>query len=152
MNVIFVPLSEQLYGLIPTDYRPRMCVDSRGVFAIDKDTKELLAACIFDSWSFNSCQIHIYIANPFVLKHGFAEEVFGFAFGSESGREIIIGVTPADNERAIKFIKNIGFEEVARIKDGYKKGVDYVLTQIRKEDCKWISHDPVQLELEMGNG
>jgi hypothetical protein len=31
-----------------------------------------------DSWTDNSVQIHIWIANPLILKHGFAEEVFGF--------------------------------------------------------------------------
>lgn len=150
MNLIFVPLSEMLYSHIPEEHRPRLCVDSRGVMAIDEDTGELQAAMIADSWSFNSCQTHIYIANPFVLKHGFAEAVFGFVFGEDSGRELIIGVTPADNDKALKFIEKVGFIEQFRIKDGYKKGVDYVMTTCRKEDCKYISHEPKQMELNYG--
>ena len=150
MNLTFKPLTEQLYSHIPEDYRPRLCVDSRGVMAVDQDSGKLEAAMIADSWSLNSCQTHIYIANPFVLKHGFAEEVFGFVFGEESGRELIIGVTPADNAKALKFIKSVGFVEHSRIKDGYKKGVDYIMTLCHKEDCKYISHEPRQMELSYG--
>ena len=150
MNMIFVPLTEELYSHIPAEYRPRLCVDSRGVMALDEESGDLQAAVIFDSWSYNSCQIHVWIGNPFVLKHGFAEAVFGFSFGADSGRELVIGVTPADNDKALKFIKNIGFIEAYRVKDGYKKGVDYVMTTIRKEDCRYISHDPVQTELDYG--
>ena len=33
----------------------------------------------------------------------------------------------------------MGFEEQTRIKDGYAKGVDHVITQLRKENCKFIA-------------
>ncbi len=151
MNLHYAPLSEELYSHIPEEFRPRLCVDSRGVMATDEEGV-LQAAMIADSWSLNSCQIHIYIANPFVLKNGFAEEVFGFIFGDESGREIIIGVTPAGNHKALKFIEHMGFVEAYRIKDGFKKGEDYVMTLCHKADCKYISHEPKQLELEMNYG
>jgi len=110
MKPTFVKLQEHHYNAIPEDYRPRVCADTTGIVAID-EVEGLVAVCIFDSWSYNSCQIHIYIKNPFVLKHGFAEEVFGFVFSPESGREIVIGVTPADNDRALKFIKGIGLKK-----------------------------------------
>ncbi len=150
MNLVFVPLNEMLYSRIPEEYRPRLCVDSRGVMAVDMETHELQAAMIADSWSLNSCQTHIYIGNPFVLRHGFVEEVFGFVFGDDSGRELIIGVTPANNHKALKFIERVGFVEHSRIKDGFKKGVDYVMTLCHKKDCKYISHEPRQLELNYG--
>lgn len=136
--MIFVPLNEQLYEAIPSKAQPRVCKDTRGICAVD-DQGQLVAACLFDSWTHNSCMIHIYIGNPFVLKHGFAEEVFNFVFSEQSGRELIIGCTPADNTKALKFIKHIGFEEVHRIKDGYKKGVDFVITEMRKEKCRWLT-------------
>ena len=119
---------------MPEDARPLVVQDTRGITA-EHDGK-IQAVCIFDSWSPNSCMIHIWIANPFVLKHGFAEEVFKFVF--DSGRELIIGNTPSDNPKALKFIKNIGFKEVFRVKDGFAIGVDYVITEMRKSECRYL--------------
>jgi ribosomal protein S18 acetylase RimI-like enzyme len=71
-----------------------------------------------------------------VLRHGFQEEVFRFVFGS--GRKVIIGRTPSDNEKALKFNRHMGFEEIARIPDAYEEGIDCVITQLRKDNCKWL--------------
>lgn len=114
--------------------RPNICEDTRGITAII-DGKPV-AVCVFDNWSHNSCMIHIWIENPFVLRHGFAEEVFNFVFNS--GRTKIIGITPSENLKALKFIKNIGFVEIGRIKDGSKVGVDYVLTEMTKDKCRYL--------------
>ena len=117
--------------------RPNICEDTRGITALDESDIPQ-AVCVFDSWSYNSCIIHIWIGNPFVLKHGFAEEVFNFAFSD--GRTKIIGITPSDNLKALKFIKNIGFKEIYTISDGFKVGVDYVITEMNKDECRYFSH------------
>ena len=119
--------------------RPNVCEDTRGITALD-DSDKVQAVCILDSWSYNSCNIHIWINSPFVLKHGFAEEIFNFVFSEESGRTKIIGVTPADNLKAVKFIKHIGFNEVYRVLDGYKVGVDYVVTEMNKDKCRYYQN------------
>ena len=139
----FVPILPWHWEMIPAKARPRKCEDTRGIVAQD-ETGKLVAACVLDTWSFNSCQIHIFIDNPFVLKNGFAEEVFKFAFSEESGREVVIGITPEDNKQALKFIRHIGFEDIGRVPDGYKKGVDYILTAMRKEKCRWIDQPAVE--------
>ena len=117
--------------------RPNICEDTKGITALDGDNVPQ-AVCVFDSWSHNSCIIHIWINNPFVLKHGFAEEVFNFVFSEESGRTKIIGGIPSDNLRAIKFTNHVGLKETYRIVDGYKIGVDFILFEINKEDCRYI--------------
>lgn len=132
----FVPLQEWHWPQIPDEGKPALSADIKGIVALN-EAGELEAACCFDSWAFNSCQIHIYIKNPFVLKHGFAAEVFKYAFVT-CGKGKVIGVTAADNLKALKFIKNIGLKEIFKIKDGYKKGVDFVLTELNREDCRWL--------------
>lgn len=109
--------------------RPLVVEDTTGITAFDR--KEVQAVCVLDTWSPTCCQIHIWIKNPFVLKHGYAEEVFGFVFGS--GRIKIIGQTPSDNAKALKFIKHIGFEEIFRVKDAADVGVDLVITELTRE-------------------
>ena len=141
--IYFVPLHQTHWEQIPEDARPRYCEDTRGVIAVN-DNGEMQAACILDTWTKNACQIHIYIKNPFVLKHGFQQEVFNFVFSS--GRELIVGVTPSDNAKALKFIRHMGFTDVTTIPDGYEKGVDFIITQLRKENCAWIGEADGQQE------
>ena len=137
--VEFVPL-QPFHLEYMGEARPNLCEDTRGITALnDEGIPE--AVCVFDSWSYNSCIIHIWIGNPFVLRHGFAEEVFKFAFSEESGRTKIIGITPSDNQKALKFIKNIGFYEIGKIQDGFKVGVDYVLTEMTKDKCKYFDRN-----------
>jgi len=124
------------WSLIPDEARPRQCADTRGLVAFS-DKGKLLAAAVLDSWTGNSCMLHIFIGNPFVLKHGFQEELFDYVFNT-CGCGIILGTTPADNAKALKLNKHIGFTEIFRIPDGYAVGVDFVVTMLRKEDCKWI--------------
>ncbi len=119
--------------------KPCVTEDSRGITAL-KDG-EPVAVCIMDNWSHNSCMMHIWIGNPMVLRHGFAEEVFGFVFSN--GREKVIGITPSDNQKALKFNAHIGFQEIGRIKDGYKVGVDFVLTELNKSECRFINGEEV---------
>ena len=132
----FTTLSPADLSYMPQNARPIIMDDTKGITAWGDDGIPQ-AVCVLDSWSYNSCQIHIWIENAFVLKHGFAEEVFKYVFDT-CNRNLIIGVTPADNPKAIKFIKHIGFEEIFRIRDGYREGVDYVVTEIRKENCRYI--------------
>ena len=132
----FMGLTPADLRYMPQDARPNICSDTKGITAWGEDGVPL-AICVLDSWSYNSCQIHIWIENAFVLKHGFAEEVFNFVFNT-AGRNMIIGVTPSDNPKALRFIKHIGFEEIFRIKDGHATGVDFVVTEIRKENCRYI--------------
>lgn len=131
-SVNFEALHPQDLQLMPVGARPNMCEDTVGIVA--RRDGQALAIAVMDNWSFNSCLIHIWIDNPIVLRHGFADEVFRFVF--DSGREKILGLTPANNRKALKFIKHLGFKELYRIKDGYKQGVDFVLTEMDKRKYK----------------
>jgi hypothetical protein len=113
------------------------CEDTKGIVAYKDD--QIVGAVILDSWSHNSVSIHLTIEDPLILKNGFPEEVFNYVFNT-CDRGIILGATPADNLKALKFNKHIGFKEVYRVKDGYKVGVDFVIFELRKEDCRYIEH------------
>ena len=87
-------------------FQPLLMEDTTGIVA-EKDG-EIWAITVLDNWSPNSCSVHIWIPNPLVFRHGYKEEVFDFVFGS--GRNKIIGQTPSDNPKALKFIEHIGFD------------------------------------------
>lgn len=112
------------------------CEDSQGIVAADRGGN-ILAVCVADSFTPDSCNVHMAIDDPFVIKHGFLHEIGTHLF-DVCGRSHIFGLVPANNDRALKFDKHIGFEEVVRIPDGVRTGVDYVVLRMNKEDCRWI--------------
>ena len=132
----FTMLLPKDLGYMPQNARPNIGQDTKGIVARD-DEGVPQAICVMDSWSYNSCMIHLWIENAFVLRHGFAEEVFNYIFNT-CGRNLVIAVMPDDNEKVVRFNKHIGFKEVCRVKDGYKVGVDYVISECRKENCRYL--------------
>ena len=57
----------------------------------------------------------------------------------KADKQKVIGLVPADNLKAIKLNRHIGFKEVYRISEGFAEGVDYILMQLNREDCKYLS-------------
>ena len=133
----FFPLKYEDLVFIPDLARPSFCEDTKGI-TVTNDDGVPQAICVLDNWSYNSCIGHLWIDNPFVIRHGFGEEICRYVFGDASGREKILGIIPADNERCLRFAKHIGFKELYRIKDGYKKGVDHILTEMNKDTCRYM--------------
>ena len=116
----------------------QICADSRGIVA-EKDG-DIVAVVMFDNWSFSAVQVHIKVEDPFVFKHGFHREVCKYVF-LETGRNAMIGLVPADNHKALKLDTHFGFKEIYRLKDGYKMGVDFVIMEMRKEDCQYLTDE-----------
>jgi hypothetical protein len=113
------------------------CDDMNGIVAYRDGM--LVAGILLESWSHNSVTIHIRVDDPLVFKHRFAEECFKYIF-VDAGRGVLIGITPANNEASLRFNQHIGLEEIYRIKDGYDVGIDYVVQELRKENCRYIEH------------
>lgn len=111
--------------------------DMNGIAAYRDDL--IVAAVGLESWSYNSVTIHIAVEDPLVFKHGYAEEVFDYIFNT-CDKGVVIGVTPEHNVKALKFNKHVGLEEIYRISDGYDIGIDYVVQELRKENCRYIDH------------
>lgn len=141
MNVAFVamdmktqlPWAQSVLGV-------KWCEDTQGIVAIDRDTQAPLGLCVMDSWTHTSVQIHIAIMRPMVLRHGFLEEIADHVF-NRCGRDIMIGLVPSNHEKALKLDKHIGFTETYRVKDGFDRGIDYVVMELRREDCRWLKND-----------
>jgi len=115
---------------------PILCADTCGIIA-HNDQGEYKACAVFDSFTVSSCNVHLGIKSPIVLRHGFLPIVAEFAFNFLK-RERIFGLTPDNNFAAIKFNKHIGMQEVARIPDAYDEGVGYVVTRMDKATSPWL--------------
>lgn len=92
----------------------------------------------YDHWTPNSVQMHICIVDKKAITKDFIKEGFKYPFIT-GGRGVVIGCTPADNEEALEFNRRLGFRETYRVKDGWEEGVDVVIQEMRREECKWVA-------------
>ena len=132
--VTVVPLAGEHWEWIQRRASPVLCKDTTGLVAMRGD--RIVGAVVFDSFSYNSCLSHIAIEDPRVVRR-LVRMGCEFVF-EHSDRGVLTGLTPADNEEALRLNKGLGFREICRIRDGYKVGVDYVLQEMRRETCRWI--------------
>jgi hypothetical protein len=140
VSVQFRPLTEQFEWEWFTNLTHVIrCEDMQGIVAYAA-TGKILAVMVADSFSPDSCNLHVAIDNPVVIKYGFLNECFRHIFHTRR-RNHVFGMVPANNARALKFNEHIGFTEVARIPDGVGTGTDYIILRLDKADCRWISHE-----------
>ncbi len=135
IHVTYAPLREAGWRWLEARAKPIRCEDTTGYIALRE--RKIVAAVAFDSWTPNSCSMHFAIEDPFVLRHGLLELAFDFVF-HHADRGIVYGMAPANNKQVLRFGKHIGFKELYRLKDGHEKGVDYIIHEIRKENCRWL--------------
>ena len=110
------------------------CEDTMGV--VIEDEGKPVACAIADSWCPNSAMGHVAVDDPRALRL-LLREFFTYVFVT-GGRGILIGTTPSNNKPALKLARGMGFKAVTSIKDGYSPGVDFVVFQLNKEDCRFI--------------
>lgn len=111
--------------------------DTCGIMAIDTDTDTTVGACIMDNWTESSVQGHFIITNPMLLKHGFMECCANFVF-VEKGLRRVYAMLPADNEKAVKLNKHLGFTVKAVLDGAFREGVDYLMMELKRENCGYI--------------
>jgi hypothetical protein len=115
------------------DYKPT--TGARGV-AMMKD-RVAQAAILYDHWTYNSVNCHIYSISPKALFNPeFLYEIFSYPFSIVG---ILLAITPADAEASLKVSQALGFKEIFRVKDGWKVGVDMVFKQMLRDECRWLT-------------
>jgi len=91
----------------------------------------------WDRWTPNSVEAHIVVANPRGMTKQFLVEIFKYAFIT-ANKKLIVGITRGNNEESLEFNRRVGFTEKYRIVDGWEDGVDMVVQEMRKDECRWI--------------
>lgn len=114
------------------------CEDTQGIVAMRGH--DILAVCVFDSFTVDGCSVHFAIENPMVIRRGFFSEIAYHAY-VVCGRKRMFGLVPDNNERALKLDKNIGFKEIARVPNAISEGVGYIVMELLKEDCRFLPQE-----------
>lgn len=132
MIVAATPADIAFFGQL-INYAP--AAGARGIKLVVDN--EIHAMVVYDNWTPAAVQMHVCIANHRHFNRAFIREALLYPF-EQCGRELLVGVTPGDNTAALDFNRRIGFVEKYRIRDGWKSGVDMVVQELRKGDCKWL--------------
>jgi hypothetical protein len=114
------------------------CVLTRnatGIAAIDK-AGLVRGVVAYDEWTPGSVQAHMAVDAPIVWR-SLLGPAFAYPF-VQSNREKLLGVIRSDNAKSLAMVKALGFKEAHRVVDGWERGVDLVLFEMRRETCRWI--------------
>jgi len=106
-----------------------------GIVAIDSDGQPQ-GIVLLDNWAENSVMGHVAIQHPMAMRH-IPHEIMNYVFNT-CGKGMFLGVIPSDNPKSLAFHKNLGFTVIHTITDGYDIGVDIILVQLLKENCRHI--------------
>lgn len=89
----------------------------------------------YDGWTPNSCSMHVAIENPIAVRRLLAR---AFTTPFRLGRNVLLASVLSTNEKSLKFAKHLGFRQKARIQDGWSDGVDLLILELRRENCRWV--------------
>lgn len=118
-SVLTVPISDSTGGIV--------AIDDNGVPQ---------GVMLLDTWAENSVIGHTAIQHPMVLRE--MSEVLRYVFDT-CDKGMLLGMIISNNKKSLRFHKHIGFTELYRIIDGYALGVDIVLVQLLRENCRYLN-------------
>ena len=138
MNVGYRPLDPHIdWNLVQHRIGLKWIEDTKGIVAMDMKTNKRVAIAVFNNWTYSAVQIHLWIDNPMVLRHGFLQEIYNYTFNT-GARDSLVGMVPEFNEEALKLNAHIGLKEVGRIPNAYRDDEAYVIMQGTREDlARW---------------
>lgn len=114
-------------GKLPLPYSPSM----RGV-------RNEGAMVVYDSWTPNAVQVHIYSTGPrYLLNRVFLTEVFTYGF-IQCAKGKLFTITPASAAESLKVSDALGFREVYRQIDGWDTGIDMVVKEMTRKECRYL--------------
>lgn len=109
--------------------------DARGIVAVDGDGA-VRGGVLYCAWTENSVQVHMATSTPIAWR-SLLHAAFAYPF-QEAGRGVLMGLIRGSNVKSLAMAQHLGFEETHRVVDGYAKGEDLVLIELRRESCRWL--------------
>lgn len=88
------------------------------------------AAVGFNAWTFSSCWMHVAFDNPHAMSRKIIRAAFEYPF-ILCGMEAVYGLTPKDNEEALRMNEKLGFRKIAET-------IDCVMFEMTADECRWI--------------
>jgi L-amino acid N-acyltransferase YncA len=114
------------------------CVLTEQARAIEAlDGRGLIRGMVaYDGWTENSVQAHMAVDTPIVWR-SLLGPAFEYPF-TECDKGVLIGIIPGHNARSVAMTRSLGFQEAHRVRDGWAKGDDLVVFEMRREECRHL--------------
>jgi hypothetical protein len=108
----------------------------RAIMAVEGEAPKIHGMVGYDLWTENSVVMHIALENPACFR-SLIVPAFEYPF-IQGGKGVALATVRGDNEKSKRLCEHVGFRFAHRIKDGTAPGVDALLYEMRKEECRWI--------------
>lgn len=114
------------------------CAVTRGMRAIKAvDASGRIRGMVgYDGWTENAVTAHMAVDTAIAWR-ALIPACFEYPF-LECGREVMLGIIPADNVKSWGMASSLGFRIVHRVRDGWAKGVELLLLELRRDDCRFL--------------
>jgi RimJ/RimL family protein N-acetyltransferase len=96
--------------------------------------EEIVAGVIYENWNGRTITCHIAIETR--LTKSYLKAIFDYPFNICQVEKIIVPVAQ-NNHKSLKLVKNMGFNEEARIKDATPEG-DMIFLTLEREKCRFL--------------
>jgi L-amino acid N-acyltransferase YncA len=96
---------------------------------------KIVAVSAFTGYNGASLQMHM-ASDPGAWTRRHLKETFRYAFET-CGCQVVFGMVPSGNQKALEIDLRLGFEEVANIEGAHPDGSLHIL-MMRRENCRWI--------------
>lgn len=109
-----------------------------GMVAYDLETARTVGMIIAQEFTKTSCMVHILILNPMLLrpKYRFIWSAGEWLFGKAKLKKLFALVIDT-NWKSRNLCEKIGFKEKAVLEDAVDEGVDFILLELKRDECNF---------------
>jgi len=97
---------------------------------------ELIAVVGYNSFTPNSCQIHVATTDVYWLNKELLFAIFDYPFNKLEVKVILAPIYKG-NVKSLNLCRKLGFEQVADIPYGHPNG-DLIVVAMKRNQCKWL--------------
>lgn len=110
--------------------------DFQAIGRVSADPVRLRGVIGYNGFVGNTCCIHVAGVDNW-LNRDLLWAAFHYPF-VQCGMEHLIGMVAADNLKAIRLNRHLGFEVLHRLRNGWAKGIDLIVMRMMKNQCRWL--------------
>ena len=108
---------------------------ARAIEAVD--AKGVIRGMVaYDFWTDNAVFAHVAVETPIAWR-SLLPAIFDYPF-NEAGKGVLVAMVSGDNLKSLRMCSHLGFRVAHRIKDGKAQGVDMVMFEMRRDECRYI--------------
>lgn len=139
--MIFVPQTAEHYQQALNFMAERgvvLCPSDDLRFIAHGDSEGKIDAVVaFNGFTYRICSMHVCGDGGKWIDRQLLRTVFDYVF-DRCQCVAVYGHVASNNIEALRLDTHLGFKEVHRIKDAVDDGVDLVILEMRREQCRWL--------------